>query len=130
MKPAPAELVILKCLWQNKSQSAREIHDSVATELDWSYSSTRKTLERMLDKDMIAVSGSHGLNVYRARLKKVPTLAAMIRSFASDVLGLNAPLPVSSLVSSQLLNAEELAALDALLKADDKGSPHEKGAGK
>ena len=122
MKPAPAELVILKHLWQTKSQSAREIHDAVSAELAWSYSSTRKTLERMLDKGMLSQSESHGLNVYRARLKKVPTLAEMIRSFASDVLGLRGPLPVSNLVDSKLLSAEELEALDALLReGDDDG---------
>jgi len=119
MKPSPAELVILKSLWQAKAQSAREIHDAVAGQLGWSYSSTRKTLERMLQKNMLLLDESHGLNIYRPKLKKIPTLAVMVRSFAREVLGLEGPLPVAKLVKSHLLTKAELEALDAMLREDD-----------
>ncbi|NOX69635.1 MAG: BlaI/MecI/CopY family transcriptional regulator [Gammaproteobacteria bacterium] len=123
MIPAPTELVILKHLWLSGTQSIREIHDGVADTLSWSYSSTRKTVERMIRKKMIGVADFHGLKVYRAKLKKIPTLAGLVRTFAAEVLGLEGGLPVSNLVRSQLLSEAELAELDALLKqqgVDDK----------
>ena len=120
MNPAPTELTILKHLWRHKSQSLREIHLAVSPELNWSRSSTRKTVERMVDKGMLKVSDSHGLKVYRAKLKKIPTLAPMIRNFAAEVLGLEGPLPVSNLVKSQLLSDEELQELDDYLKHIDQ----------
>jgi len=119
MLPTPSELAILKHLWLSGTQSIREIHDGIANELQWSYSSTRKTVERMIGKGMIGVGTFHGLKVYRATAKKIPTLAKIIRNFAAEILGLEGPLPVSNLVKSQLLTAEELAELDDFLKNTD-----------
>lgn len=76
----------------------------------------------MIDKGMLNVGDSHGLKVYRAKVKKIPTLATMIRSFAAEVLGLEGPLPVSNLVKSHLLSDAELRELDSYLKSID--DPH------
>ena len=124
MKPAPSELRILKHLWTHKEQSLREIHDAVADDLGWSRSSMRKTVDRMVEKNMVTVGDKHGLNLYRAKAKKIPTLAAIIQQFTSDVLGLEGPLPVANLVRSAVLSSEELEELEAYLKkeanAEDK----------
>ena len=45
--PSMSELSLLKALWRQQPLSAREIHDQVVEEMGWSYSSTRKTLERI-----------------------------------------------------------------------------------
>jgi len=119
MKPANTELTILKQLWRKQPQSLREIHQAIEPELVWSRSSTRKTVERMVNKGMLTVADSHGLMVYRANIKKIPTLAAMIRSFTAEVLGLEGPLPVTNLVKSQLLNEDELEELERYLKKLD-----------
>ncbi|MBV7267290.1 BlaI/MecI/CopY family transcriptional regulator [Erythrobacter ani] len=129
MKPAPTELPILRHLWSLGPQSVGEIHQAVSGETGWSRSSTRKTIERMVDKGLLVASEEHGLKIYRAKAKKVPTLARMIRSFASDVLGLEGPLPVSSLVNSRILDARELAELEALLDEDGESDPNTQGDG-
>ncbi len=116
MNPAASELVILKHLWRTKAQSLREIHLAIEPKLNWSRSSTRKTVERMVEKNMLNVADSHGLKVYRAKIKKIPTLAALIRNFAADVLGLDGPLPVSNLVKSHILTDQELVELEEYLK--------------
>lgn len=121
MKPSPTELPILRQLWDQGPQSAGEIHKAISEDLDWSRSSTRKTVDRMVDKGLVSVSDVHGLKVYSASAKKVPTLAGLIRSFASDVLGLSGPLPVSTLVGSKILDESELAELEALL--EENGGP-------
>ena len=64
--PSISELSLLKALWRQQPLSAREIHDAVEAELGWSYSSTRKTLERMLDKGMVRQALRHGVQVYAA----------------------------------------------------------------
>ncbi|MEP3050127.1 MAG: BlaI/MecI/CopY family transcriptional regulator [Erythrobacter sp.] len=131
MKPSPSELLILKHVWALGTQSVGEIHRVIVDELDWSRSSTRKTVERMVDKGLLSMSDQHGVKVYRAKAKKVPTLASMIRSFAADVLGLDGPLPVSSLVNSKILDDSELAELEQLLleaHADRVESSDDEGA--
>jgi BlaI family penicillinase repressor len=119
MKPSATELVILKHLWASGAQSVGEIHGAIKDRLNWSRSSSRKTIERMMEKGLLTVRDEHGLKIYRAKAKKIPTLAGLIQSFAADVLALDGPLPVANLVKSQLLSDAELAELDAFLKAAD-----------
>ncbi|WP_369969216.1 BlaI/MecI/CopY family transcriptional regulator [Stenotrophomonas rhizophila] len=117
--PSNAELELLKCLWRNSACSARELHNGVATTLDWSYSSTRKTLERMVDKGLVDESAEHGLNVYRAKVGKVATLAVLSADFAHRVLEIDGGLPVQAFADSRLLSETELQQLDALLRDPD-----------
>lgn len=116
MKPSAAELVILKHLWRAGPQSVGEIHAALVEARGWSRSSSRKTIERMVDKGLLHMGEQHGLKIYRAKVKKIPTLAQLIQSFARDVLDLDGPLPVSNLVETDLLSPEELAELDAFLE--------------
>ncbi len=113
--PSNAELELLKCLWRNGSCSARELHTAVAPVLDWSYSSTRKTLERMVDKGLASERSAHGLNVYSAEVGKVATLAALSADFARRVLELDGALPVQAFADSRLLSETDLKQLEALL---------------
>lgn len=117
--PSNAELELLKCLWRLEACSARELHNGVAASLDWSYSSTRKTLERMVDKGLASETTEHGLNVYRAAVGKVATLAALSADFARRVLEIDGALPVQAFADSRLLSEQELTQLEALLKAPD-----------
>lgn len=113
--PSITELTLLKCLWKQHPLSAREIHDRVEEELAWSYSSTRKTLERMLEKGMISQHTAHGTNVYAPVLEKVETLAEFAHDFSHRVMELNAPLPVNMFTGSRLVNQHELKELEQLL---------------
>ena len=119
MKPSSSELVILKRLWSSGAMSVGEIHSAISGPLGWSRSSSRKTIERMVEKGLLTRTEKHGLNIYRAKAKKIPTLAGLIQSFASDVLGLDGPLPVSNLVKSDILSGDELAELEAFMKGSD-----------
>ncbi|OEZ60736.1 MULTISPECIES: BlaI/MecI/CopY family transcriptional regulator [unclassified Duganella] len=124
--PSVSELTLLKALWKQQPLSARELHDAVAEELGWSFSSTRKTLERMLDKQMLAQQAAHGVNVYVARLEKVGTLAAFAHDFGSRVMEMAAPLPVTMFTGSKLVDSDELAQLEQMLQdwpSDEAGKP-------
>jgi BlaI family penicillinase repressor len=113
--PSISELRVLKSLWRQQPLSAREIHEQVAGELGWSYSSTRKTLERMLEKGAVSQSIRHGVQVYEAVLEKVDTLAAFAHDFGTRVMELGTPLPVNMFTGSKLVDEDELAQLEQLL---------------
>lgn len=124
--PSVSELTLLKALWKQQPLSAREIHDAAADELAWSFSSTRKTLDRMLDKDMITVHVMHGVNVYSPRLDKVGTLAAFAHDFGRRVMELDAPLPVAMFTGSKLVDQQDLSRLEQMLNdwpADEAEQP-------
>ena len=114
--PSVTELSLLKALWKQQPLSAREIHERVADELAWSFSSTRKTLERMLDKQMLSQQSVHGVLVYQAELDKVATLAAFAHDFGRRVMELDNPLPVTLFTGSKLVDQGELAELEQLLQ--------------
>ncbi len=114
-QPTAPELEILKLLWAKQPLTAREIHDELEAVLNWGYSSTRKTLERMGDKGFIACESIGNKNSYTTLADKMPTLAAFAQDFAKRVFELNEPLPVAMFTSSKLVNADEIADLEKLL---------------
>ncbi|WP_374585509.1 BlaI/MecI/CopY family transcriptional regulator [Pseudoduganella sp.] len=113
--PSTPELCVLKALWRQAPLSAREIHDAVEEELGWSFSSTRKTVERMMEKQMVAQHVRHGVQVYEALLDKVETLAAYAHDFGTRIMELETPLPVNMFAGSKLVDASELAQLEQKL---------------
>ena len=114
--PSVTELSLLKALWKDHPLSARELHARVEDELGWSFSSTRKTVERMLDKGMLRQRSVHGVLVYDANVDKVATLAAFAHDFGRRVMEIDSPLPVSMFTGSKLVDQQELAALEQLLQ--------------
>ncbi len=113
--PSTPELCVLKALWRQAPLSAREIHEAVEEELAWSFSSTRKTVERMMEKQMVAQHVRHGVQVYEALLDKVETLAAYAHDFGTRIMELDTPLPVNMFAGSKLVDASELAQLEQML---------------
>jgi len=113
--PTTPELCVLKALWRQQPLSAREIHQAVEDELAWSFSSTRKTIERMLEKGMVSQHARHGVQVYDAVLEKVSTLAAYAHDFGRRVMEMDTPLPVNMFVGSKLVDARELEQLEQML---------------
>ncbi|ESQ82944.1 hypothetical protein AEAC466_15680 [Asticcacaulis sp. AC466] len=115
-KPSDYELKLLRYLWRHCRLSAREIHDASQTETLWSYSATRKTLDRMVEKDLIRVEMVHGMKTYVATHSKLETLAGLVTAFARDVLESDAPMPAATFANSRLISADEIGELEALLE--------------
>ncbi len=114
-QPTAPELEILKLLWSRQPLTARELHDELALVLGWGYSSTRKTLARMVDKGQVSFSSLGHQHSYSASLDKVSTLAQFAQDFAYRIFELKEPLPVALLTSSRLVDANEIVQLEALL---------------
>jgi len=114
-QPTVPELEILKLLWAKQPQTARELHDALSEVVGWGYSSTRKTLERMVEKGLVSFDSQGHKNHYQAKVAKMPTLAALAQDFAYRVFEMKAPLPAAMFANSTLLNADEIADLEHLL---------------
>jgi len=121
--PSETELELLKILWRVGPQSAREIQDQLPGGLDWSASTTRTVLERMRTKGLLVRRSVHGLAVYEAARAKADVLGGMLRRVMRQVLEVEGPLPASAFSGSQILSAEELAEVEALINADAEDQP-------
>ena len=116
------ELEIMKVLWGQGRQSAREIHDCVGPGHDWSYSTTRTMLDRMTKKGLISKGPFHGLLLYEPAISKAAGLARFVRDFASRVLETELGPVVSLLADSSTLTPEELDDLTRLLEEKEPPS--------
>ena len=116
MKPTDTELTLLRPLWQSRRLSAREIHDATEASTGWSFSSTRKTLDRMVDKGLIAIEMVHGVKTFIPKTPKLSVLASLIGDFSKNILGSDQPLPAAAFVGSSLISEDEIDELEDLLK--------------
>ena len=120
-QPNTTELEILKHLWAEGRQSAREIHNNVGTAFEWKPSTTRTLIARMEAKGWLQRHDVHGLAVYSAKLDRVTTLGGIVRHLARSVLDMDGPIPASFFADSPHLSDSELDALDAIINAaEDK----------
>ena len=115
--PTPAELTLLRALWVQGELSAREIHDETVAETGWSYSSTRKTLDRMEAKKFLQVKSVHRMKVFVPARSKLATLADLINHFASDFLDTKNTMSAAAFAGSDLIDPDEIDDLQALLDA-------------
>lgn len=122
MQLTAPELAIHKTLWQQQPLPGKSIHQHLETLYGWTYSSTRKTLERMVAKGSLHVETLGNKKIYTSTLEKVPTLAAYAQDFAQRVLELDGPLPIAMFSDSHLLKPEELDELEKLLHQHDRNT--------
>jgi len=115
----PAELAVIKVLWTHGRLSAREVHDRLAAALDWAYSTTRTTLDRMAAKGVVAKEEFHGLYLYAPLISRPAGLAGIIRDLAERVLETDYAPVVSLFAEANELSEDEIAELERLL---DEGS--------
>ncbi len=113
----PAELEVMKVLWDADGLSAREVHDDLGERLSWAYSTTRTTIERMVRKGLVEKEAFHGLHIYRASVTRASGLARLVRDFAAQVLETSHVPVVSLFADSGALSEEEIVELQQLLDA-------------
>lgn len=114
-RPSPAEMSVLKALWSNAPQSAREIQASVGERQGWSYSTTRTLIARMVEKALVQRLDSHGLAVFAPKASKAAILSAMVRTFSAQVFDLDQPLPAAAFADSPLLDPADIEEMERLL---------------
>ena len=115
------ELEVMKILWSADGLSAREVHQRLGEHMDWAYSTTRTTIERMVRKGLIRKTRFHGLHLYTASVSRASGLARMVRDFARQVVE-TSPAPVVSLFAdSGSLDEDEIEELSRLIEEIDGG---------
>lgn len=110
------ELMLMKTLWRAGDMSAREIHDSLPEALEWAYTTTRSTLDRMAAKGIVRKKAWHGLYLYSAAISRPEGLAGFIRRFAARVLEKEPSQVVSMFIDGEGLSREEIRRLRALVE--------------
>ena len=115
--PTDAELDVLKAFWRDGPLSSREVQARIADGLGWTSSTTRTVLERMRAKGLLVRREVHGVAVYQAAQPKVAVISGLMKRL-SAMLEIDGPLPAAAFSGSQLLDENDIAALEEALAAD------------
>lgn len=110
-----AELDVIKVLWSGGRLSAREVHDLIAEDQGWAYSTTRTTLERMVRKGLLRRGSFHGLHLYEPVVSRAAVFARRVREFANQVLEASPASVVPLFTESGALTDDEVDELLGLL---------------
>ena len=126
-KPAEltkAEWTIIKAVWEREPCTATEVQESLVKPTGWAYSTVRTVMDRMVIKGLLTSEKIRNATVYRSAVtreqaQRSEALYALKQAF-------NGALPpmVQCLIDSRSVSAEELAELEALIKAKQR---HRKG---
>ncbi|UCC73931.1 MAG: BlaI/MecI/CopY family transcriptional regulator [Gemmatimonadota bacterium] len=110
-----SEVAVLKVLWREGELSARELHERLPEAVDWAYSTTRTTMDRMASKGLVSKRSFHGINVYAPRISRAVGLASVVRELADRVLETDYAPVVSLFAEANALTPEEIEELERLL---------------
>jgi predicted transcriptional regulator len=91
------------------------VHDLVVESQGWAYSTTRTTLERMVQKGLLRRGSFHGLHLYEPVVSRAAGFARRVREFASQVLEASPASVVSLFAESGALTDDEIDELLGLL---------------
>ncbi|GGD10028.1 hypothetical protein GCM10011342_18680 [Aquisalinus flavus] len=98
----------------------RALHEACASQLDWSLSSSRTTVQRMIDKGLLTMERREGVAHFIPAVEKARTLARLTQDFLARVLELDRPVSMSAFTGSQILDEEELERVRKLLEEDSE----------
>jgi predicted transcriptional regulator len=119
-QPTRPELEILKLLWRKRALSARAIADELSEPLEWSYSTLRTVLERMVEKGLLKRKAGESANLYAPAVGKVALIGRMVQDFSARVLELDKAPPAILFANSRLLSKDEVDELEELLRTERK----------
>ena len=114
-RPTPAELEILRVLWQLGPATVRQVHETVNENASTGYTTVLKFLQIMHQKGLVDRDESQRAHVYSARFSKDSTQQQLTRHLLDKVFdGSRSQLVLHALGDSKA-TPEELAQIRAML---------------
>ena len=115
-----AEWSIIKAVWEHEPCAAPTIQEKLHKQKEWTYSTVRTLMDRMVAKGLLTAEKIRNLTLYRsaitrAQAQKVELLYTLKHAFNGALTPM-----MQCLLESHELSADELAELETLIKAKRK----------
>ena len=120
-RPSEAEFEILQILWHRGALTVRDVHEQLNLKKDSGYTTTLKTMQRMLEKKMLLREDSGKAHLYKAALKEEETQSALLDRILHSAFGGSASKLVFRVLGNQKPSAEELKKITELIRKIEKG---------
>ena len=119
MRLSDAEWTVMQPLWERVNATARDVHAAVAADNDWSYSTVRTLLARLVEKGAL-LEGKRGNQVlYTANVSRDAARRSALRSLVERAFGGRLGSLVAHMAEEERLSASERAELAKLLQGSE-----------
>ena len=120
-RPTPAELEILRLLWENGPSTVREIQERMEQQRPTGYTTALKLLQIMTDKGLVRRDETARAHVYAAGAPEDQTQRQLVRDLLDRAFGGSSSRLVMRALSSRKATPEELDRIRALLDEIEGG---------
>jgi BlaI family transcriptional regulator, penicillinase repressor len=115
--PTDSELEILQILWQHGASTVRFVNDTINQHREVGYTSTLKTMQLMLDKDMLSRTIEDRIHYYIAAINEQHTQAGLLDEFVENTFrGSTSSLVLSMLGNSEKTSYEDIQKIKELIR--------------
>lgn len=117
-----AEWIIIKAVWEKEPCTAPEVQQRLQTKTQWTYSTVRTLMDRMVAKSLLMAEKVRKLTLYRSAVtREQAQRSELLYALKHAFNGALTPM-VQCLLDTGDLSAKELTELEDLLKAKKKGA--------
>ena len=114
------EWVIIKALWEREPCTAPDIQEDLQATKNWSYSTVRTMMDRMVAKGLLTTERMRHLTIYRSAITRAQAQRGDLRqTLARAFNGALTPM-LECLLDSDDVSDQELAELERLIKEKRK----------
>jgi BlaI family transcriptional regulator, penicillinase repressor len=115
-QPTKVELEILNLLWEHGPCALGQIHEAVSAASDRTYSTTRKMIQVMRDKGLVACNDSERPQLYAAAKSKEQTQLNLLEDLAQRAFGGSTKKLVLSLLSAERVSLEDVREMQQIIR--------------
>ena len=114
------EWAIIKAVWENEPCAAPTIQEKLHKQKEWTYSTVRTLMDRMVAKGLLTAEKVRNLTLYRSAVSRQQAQRGeLLYALKHAFNGALTPM-VQCLLETHDLSAQELAELEALIKRKKK----------
>ena len=114
-RPTPAELEILRILWEQGPSTVRDVQERMERERPTGYTTVLKLLQIMTEKDLVRRDETARAHIYAARLPEQQTQQQLVRDLVDRAFGGSARKLVMQALSTRKASREDLSKIRELL---------------
>lgn len=112
-----SEQAVIDLLWLEEPMTAAELADRLSKERNWSLSTVKTLLARLVAKGAVSHEQDGRRFLYRALIARETFVANRSRRLLDDLFGGKAAPLIAHLARQDALSHEDVAEIEALLKA-------------
>ena len=115
-----AEWTIIKAVWENEPCTAPTIQEKLHKQTEWTYSTVRTLMDRMVAKELLTAEKVRNLTLYRSAVtREQAQRGELLYALKNAFNGALTPM-MQCLLETGELSAKELAGLETLIKEKRK----------